>query len=123
MGIKKNILVVDDEEGIRITFEFFLANEGYDVATAESYDECLTLLADKKFDVIFADIFLGKETGFDLIKELRIRNVTCPIIIITGDPTVEGFSTATALGVVDYIPKPVLKEELLNAVNEALKRS
>jgi len=122
MGIKKNILVVDDEEGIRITFEFFLANEGYDVATAEGYDECLALLADKKFDVIFADIFLGEKTGFDLIRELRLRNVTCPVIIITGDPTAEGFSIANALGVIDYIPKPVLKDALLNAVNGALNR-
>ena len=122
MGIKKNILVVDDEEGIRITFEFFLSNEGYDVSTAESYDECLVLLMEKEFDVIVADIFLGEKTGFDLISELRARNVNCPVLIITGDPTAEGYTTANTLGAIDYIPKPVLKDTLLNAVSEALNR-
>ena len=79
------ILVIDDEESIRFTFERFLTTEGHIVATAASCGEALARINDTSFDVVFADIILGDGTGIDILREIRARGLSCPVIMITGD--------------------------------------
>ena len=115
------ILVIDDEESIRFTFERFLTTEGYIVATAESCSEALARINETSFDVVFADIILGDGTGIDILREIRARGLSCPVIMITGDPGVETAADSIRLGAFDYIPKPVNQESLLHATRTALK--
>ena len=120
MKSRSKILVVDDEESIRFTFEDFLSGEGYDVTTAINYNDALTVLDQKEFDLIIIDIILGGKTGLDLVKEIRARDLRCQVIIITAFPTAESLSDAYKKDVFDYISKPVLKDELLRVTREAL---
>lgn len=121
MENKRKILVIDDEESIRFTFESFLTDEGHDVATAKDYDEAFTAIDETDFDLIFADIILGAKTGIDVIREIRRRNLNCLVIMITGDPTLETASEALRLGAFDYISKPVRQDLLIHLTEIALK--
>jgi PAS domain S-box-containing protein len=115
------ILVVDDEESIRFTFENFLSDIGHEVATAKDYDEALDRLHDSDFDLIFMDIVLGGKTGIDLLKEVKKRNLSCPVVMITGYPNVETASDALRSGAFDYIFKPVKQDALLHTAGMALQ--
>lgn len=119
--MKEKILVVDDDRAIRATFEGLLLEEGYGVATAEDYHEALTRLDETDFDLIFADIFLGDKTGIDLLREVRKRGMSNPVVMITGDPNIDTASEALRLGAFDYIPKPVRQRTLLHVTGMALQ--
>lgn len=117
------ILVIDDEESLRNTFQFFLQNEGYSpVVTASTYEEALNEINDRHFDLIISDIVLGGSTGIDLLRRVRELGHTCPVVMITGYPTVETASEAVRLGAFDYIPKPVEKQTLLKTARLALRQ-
>ena len=120
MKIRSRILVVDDEESIRFTFESFLSEEGYDVTTAINYNDALAVLDQKEFDLIIIDIILGGKTGLDLVEEIRARDLRCQVVIITAFPTVENISDAYKEDVFEYISKPVRKDYLLRVTKEAL---
>ncbi len=115
------ILVIDDEEGIRFTFEKFLSDEGYMVETATGSVEALEKLERQEFDLIFADIRLDGRTGIDILKETRERNLICPVVIITGFPDIKTSTEALRLGAYDYIVKPVRKLTLLRITKMALQ--
>ncbi len=122
MEKRHRILVIDDEESIRYTFESFLLDEGYAVDTAKGYHEAVALINNADFDMIFADVILpGGKSGIDVIREVRERNLDCPVVMITGDPNVESASDAVRLGAFDYIPKPVRQDTLLRVAAMALK--
>jgi PAS domain S-box-containing protein len=115
------ILIVDDEESIRFTFDSFLSDEGHEVATAGEYNEALEVLSRNDFDLIFMDIVLGGKTGIDLLKEIKNRGLNCQVVMITGYPNVETASAALRLGAFDYIFKPVKQEILLHITGMALQ--
>jgi len=119
--MKAKILVIDDEEGIRFTFKKFLSDNGYVVTAAQDFDEAVGSIAKTDFDVIFADIILKGKTGIDILREIKERNLNCPVIMITGYPNIETASDAIRLGAFDYIPKPVQKDTLLHVTNTALQ--
>jgi PAS domain S-box-containing protein len=119
--MNSKILVVDDEESIRYTFESFLSENGHEVATAGEFDEALAQIRENDFDLIFTDIILGGRTGLELLHELKKMNSTCPVVIITGFPNIDTASDAVRLGAFDYIFKPVRQETLLHTAKMALK--
>jgi PAS domain S-box-containing protein len=122
MGDRARILVIDDEESIRFTFETFLSDEGYSVTTARDYGEALAMVEGSVFDLVFADIILGGgRTGIDLMREARERNLDCSFVIVTGAPNVESASEAVRLGAFDYISKPVHQGTLLRVAKMALR--
>ena len=114
------ILVVDDEESIRFTFQNFLEDEGLTTSTAANYDDALEMVQETQFDLIFIDIILGGKTGMDLLKAVKQAAPDTEVIIITGAPTVETASRALRLGALDYIVKPVRQETLLRITDLAL---
>lgn len=114
------ILVVDDEKGLRLTFQSFLADEGYEVSTAEDFETGLAQLTGQDFDLVISDIILGDKTGLDIVREVKKRNPACPVVLITGYPNLETASEAVRLGAFDYIPKPVVQDALLRVARQAL---
>ncbi|KJS28945.1 MAG: Fis family transcriptional regulator [Desulfatitalea sp. BRH_c12] len=120
--MNSRILVVDDEESIRYTFEVFLSDEGHAVACAGSYSEALALVAETRFDLIYADIIMENGTGIDLLKAVRQIYPELPVIMITGMPRVETATDALRNGAMDYIVKPILQDDLVRSVRTALKR-
>ena len=118
-----SILVIDDEESLRLTFQLFLQRQGYEqVLTASSFEEALTTISEHEFDLIISDIVLEGTSGIDLLRRIREMGVECPVVMVTGYPNVETASEAVRLGAFDYIPKPVDKETLLKTARLALRQ-
>jgi two-component system, NtrC family, response regulator HydG len=115
------ILIVDDEASIRLTFEMFLAREGYGpITTAATIDEALAAIQTQDFDLIISDIVLEGARGTDLLRKIRKTGIECPVVMITGFPNLDSASEAVRYGAFDYISKPVNKETLLRFVRQAL---
>lgn len=119
--MKANILLIDDEEALRFTFERFLQNEGYEVSSAGNYNEAIKIFSGAAFDLVISDIILGEKTGIDVLQAVREKNACVPVIIITGQPTAETASEALRLGAFDYVFKPVSKKTLLHTADMALQ--
>ncbi len=115
------ILIIDDEETIRYAFESFLTDEGHIVAAAGGIEEARRMIAESAFDLVFADIFVGAEKGTEILRAVRERGLNCPVVMITGSPTLETASEAVRLGAFDYVPKPVRQRTLLDITERALK--
>ena len=96
-----HVLVVDDEESIRYTFEVFLSDEGYTVFSAANCDEGIALLRQKDIDLIFADIILPGRSGVDLLKEAKEILPNVPVIMITGAPSVDTAAESLRMGAFD----------------------
>ncbi|MCG8614916.1 MAG: sigma 54-interacting transcriptional regulator, partial [Desulfobacterales bacterium] len=115
------ILVVDDEESIRYSFETFLKNEGYEVACAPDLDSGLSLVASQVPDLIFSDIILKDDNGLKLLEKVNELGLFSPVIMITGQPSIDTAAEAVRLGAYDYMVKPIVKESLLRVCRTALK--
>lgn len=119
--MKEKILVVDDEEGIRYSFSFFLTEDGFKVSTAASYSEAVGLINTYNYDLIFADIVLDQKSGIDLLKEAGRVQPTTPVVMITGVPSIETATESLRIGALDYIVKPIRHDTLLRVTSVALK--
>ncbi len=119
--MKSKILIVDDEENIRFGFKMILADQGHDVMTAMNFDSALKIISDTTPDLIITDIILGGYTGIDLLHEIKNRELSCPVIMITGEPNIETSAEAVRLGAFDYITKPIRKETLLRITAHGLQ--
>ena len=118
MGAK--ILIVDDEPSLRKTFSAFLTGDGHEVVTAGSYKEAVQQTEQTDFDLIFSDIQLGGQTGIDLLRSLKEKEISCPVIMVTGFPNMETATEAVRLGAHDYLSKPVFRDDLLKVTRSAL---
>lgn len=119
--MKKKILIIDDEENIRYTFENFLVDEGYEVLSAKNYRDALVAIDDSDLDLIFSDILLDDKSGIDILRYVKEKNLNCPVVMITGIPDMGTATEALRLGAFDYVPKPVLQDTLLRVAKVALQ--
>ncbi|HDO29988.1 MAG TPA: sigma-54-dependent Fis family transcriptional regulator [Desulfobacteraceae bacterium] len=119
---KMPILIVDDDEGIRITFERFLVREGYGpIVTASNVAGALAAVREHVFDLVIFDFTLEGERGVSLLQQLREAGVDCPVVVITGFLDVDSASEIVRMGAFDYVPKPVNKQTLLRFTAQALR--
>lgn len=117
------ILIVDDEESLRLTFEKFLKRQGYDtVIGVSSFDEATAALKAHEFDLIISDIVLRGASGIDLLRQVKESGHQCPVVMITGYPNIETAAEAVRLGAFDYLPKPVKKDALLRVAADAIEQ-
>ena len=119
--MQEKILVVDDEEGIRFSFNIFLSEAGYFVNTAATYDEAIDLIEKSTYDLIFADIVMDYQTGINLLKVAKRLQPNTPVVMITGVPSIETATEALRIGALDYIIKPIRQDTLLKVTTMALK--
>lgn len=117
----QRILVVDDEESIRFTFDAFLSEAGYTVHSARSLSACLKKIDQQGFDLIFMDIMLGRDSGLEALRECKKRLQHTPVVMITGAPEVHTAAEAMRGGAFDYVPKPLRQETLLRVTRVALE--
>jgi two-component system, NtrC family, response regulator HydG len=122
-GQTDRILIVDDEESLRLTFELLLKRAGYESVTGVSnFDDAITTIEKENFDLIISDIVLQGASGIDLLRRIKEMGKSCPVVMITGYPNIETAAEAVRLGAFDYVPKPVKKDELLKIVALALEK-
>lgn len=118
------ILVVDDEEDICAILKFNLSKEGYEVVTANSAEEALTLDI-ASFNLLLLDVMMGGMSGFELTGKLKTDPKTAgvPVIFITARDTEDDAVEGLDLGADDYISKPFSIREVVSRVKAVLRRS
>ena len=122
--MKQKILVVDDEETLREGLKFNLEAEGYEVDTAGSAEEALTLqLGD--YNLILLDIMMGEISGVQLARILKANPATSsvPVVFCTARDSEDDMVSGLELGADDYITKPYSLRTLLARVRSVLRRS
>jgi len=117
-----NILIVDDEAGVRGSLGAVLRDEGYSVEVAESGEACLETVAQRIPDLILLDIWLPGMDGLATLERLRERRVDSQVIMISGHASVEAAVRATKLGAFDFIEKPLSIEKTVLAVRNGLRQ-
>ena len=124
MESKKRILVVDDEQDLLEILKFNLETEGYEVSTACSAEEALTLNVGT-FDLLLLDVMMGGMSGFAMAKRLKTDPATAniPIIFLTARDTENDTVTGFNLGADDYISKPFSIREVLVRIRAVLRRT
>lgn len=115
-----SILIVDDEQTLRMTFEALLGDAGYATRSASNFDDAVAALETGEFDTVIADIVLGGKSGIDLLERIQQMRPGLPVVMITGQPTVDTASAALRLGAHDFVVKPVNKDMLLRAARSAV---
>jgi len=117
----KNILIVEDEEGIVQFLKQGLEEEGYIISAAKDGKEGLKLFQNDKFDLLLLDWMLPKMTGLELCKTIRQENNKVPIIFLTAKDTVQETVEGLKSGANDYIKKPFSFDELLERIKVQLR--
>src|SRR5882672_1278637 len=115
-----NILIVDDESGIRDSLRGVLEDDGYKTDEAESGELCLDLLETHAFDVVLLDVWLPGMDGLDTLQKIRALDNPPEVIVISGHATIETAVRATKLGAFDFLEKPLSVENTLILVKNAL---
>jgi two-component system nitrogen regulation response regulator NtrX len=116
-----NILIVDDEPGIRQSLKGALEDEGYKAAAAESGESCLELLKKRRFDVVLLDIWLPGMDGLETLEKIKQSEDAPEVIMISGHGTIETAVRATKLGAFDFLEKPLSLEKMLILVKNAVE--
>ena len=115
-----NVLIVDDESGIRESLKGVLEDEGYKVSEAESGEACLELLRKHSFDAIFLDVWLPGIDGLDTLQKIKDADQSAEVIMISGHGTIETAVRATKLGAFDFLEKPLSLEKTLILLKNAI---
>lgn len=115
-----NALVVDDDPGIRQSIRLCLEAAGGQALGVSSPAAAMSALERGSFDVVLLDLWLGSESGIDLIEPIRSASPRAGIVVITAFATFDSAVSALRLGAVDYLPKPFSPEQVRVAVRRAM---
>lgn len=113
------ILVVDDEEVVRLSHLRTLSEERYNVKAVMDGNEALQAMGQHPFDVVLLDLRMPGIDGMSVLKTIKEKWPESEVIVITGYPAVESAKEAVALGAYDYLCKPVGPDDVINATNSA----
>lgn len=119
-----HVLVVDDDVVIRRLCAVTLEAEGWQVTTAPGGEEAIEIAAANRdqLDCIVSDVNMPGGGGFELLRQMRDRDEDVPVLLMTGDPSLEGAVTAIEGGAVCYLAKPFSPESLAESVARASRR-
>lgn len=117
---KKRILVADDDQATRETLLELLTDEEYDVAVAADGQEAVAQLSSFQPDLVLTDFNMPGLDGMDVLAHVKNVYPTTPVIIFTADTTIDAKRRAHALGVQDYLNKPLDLTDTLKRIAQAL---
>ncbi|MCU0453024.1 MAG: response regulator [Bacteroidetes bacterium] len=119
---KKTILIVDDEESIRLIASQYLTFAGFRTVTANNHGEAMELAQKEPVRLILADVMMPGKSGFDLLRDLRHHPATrhIPVVIVTALRTAADAETARISGAADVLVKPVDGRELQSLAKRLL---
>lgn len=116
------VLLVDDEENVRLALRTYLRKQGYEVAAAASADEALAHLERETFDFVVTDVRMPGKSGMDLLAAVRQRTPFTTVIVMSAYGSVDQALDAIKAGAYDYVAKPFKPEELLLVLRKAEER-
>ncbi len=118
-----NILVVDDELGIRDLLSEILNDEGHSVDVAENATQARAARLSASYDLVLLDIWMPDTDGISLLKEWSTGGLlTMPVIMMSGHATIDTAVDATRIGAFSFLEKPITLQKLLKAVEQGLAR-
>jgi two-component system phosphate regulon response regulator OmpR len=120
-GVDNHLLIVDDDERIRMLLQKFLIRQGFFVTAARDAAHARRVLAGLDFDLIVLDVMMPGEDGITLCRSLR-ENSTTPILLLTAKGETDNRIEGLEAGADDYLPKPFEPKELLLRINAILRR-
>jgi DNA-binding NtrC family response regulator len=117
------ILVVDDEIGIRELLSEILGDEGHSVHLAENAQQARDSREHNPIDLVLLDIWMPDTDGVTLLKDWAAGGkLTMPVIMMSGHATIDTAVEATRIGALDFLEKPIALQKLLKAVEQGLAR-
>jgi serine phosphatase RsbU (regulator of sigma subunit) len=118
-----HILVIDDEPVVRESLAVYLSDSGFQVDTARSGDEGLAIFRNKRPDLVICDLRMPLFDGLDVLKAINAESSETPVIVVSGQGSMNDVVTALRNGAVDYLFKPLIELEVLeHSVRRALER-
>lgn len=117
---KTKILVVDDEEVVRLSYARSLSGEHCNVNVVRDGKDALQMMGQHSFDVVLLDLRMPGMDGMTVLKTIKEKWPDSEVIIITGYPAVESAKEAVMLGAYGYLAKPVGPEDVIKAANGAV---
>src|SRR5690242_16092012 len=117
-----NILIVDDESGIRHSLKGVLEDEGYRVQVTQDGEACLDLLRKRPFEVVLLDVWLPGMDGLDTLQKIKESEDGPEVVIISGHGTIETAVRATKLGAFDFLEKPLTIEKVTVVLHNAVQQ-
>ena len=121
--MNERILIVEDEEALRMTLIDRLGSEGYDVEFASDGQQGLDKATQNAYDLVLLDVMLPRKSGFDVCREIRAAGMAVPILILTARGQSADKVVGLKIGADDYVTKPFDTMELLARVEALLRRS
>lgn len=120
MNTRTRILIVDDEEVVRLSYMRILASADCQVKAVWSWAQVHQSMQEQPFDVVLLDLRMPGMDGLSVLRELKARWPESEVIIITGYPTLASAKEAVTLGAYDYLTKPVGPQQVIDAANAAM---
>jgi two-component system, NtrC family, response regulator AlgB len=116
-----NLLIVDDEKNIRGHLATFFHERGYEVQTAESGQQALSMFSDQSTDLVLTDYRMAEMNGHELLRRIKERNPDVMVILMTAYATVENAVAAMKDGAYDYLTKPFSLDQVQHSIERALE--
>lgn len=116
---KKKILIVDDDKSITTVFKMMLEEQDYNVHTASSGKEAISL-TEPSYDLVILDIKLPDITGDEVAKVMKERGMADNIVLMTGYPELEDCIDSLGVGIQEILIKPISPDEVLRVAKEVL---
>lgn len=120
MKEKTRILVVDDEEIVRLSHRRILAGDDCNVETVLDGGEALRIMEQQAVDVVLLDLRMPGMDGMSILKTIKERWPEIEVVIITGYPSIETAKEAIQLGAYDYLTKPVDPDDVIKVASGAV---
>src|SRR5262245_41344001 len=117
-----SILIVDDEPGIRQSLTGVLEDEGFNVSSVASGEECLRALEKRLYACVLLDVWLPGIDGIETLKRLKAAYPDLSVVMISGHGRIETAVRATKLGAFDFIEKPLSLEKTVLVVKNAIRQ-
>ena len=116
------VLLVDDEENVRLALRTYLRKQGYDVAAAANVDEALALMSADAFDFVVTDVRMPGKSGLELLAAIKERGAGTTVIVMSAYGSIDQALEAIKAGAYDYVAKPFKPEELALVLRKAEER-
>jgi DNA-binding NtrC family response regulator len=117
---RRNVLVVDDEEGVRRSCSRSLEGASCDVEAVPDGSEALRAMERNAFDLVMLDLRLPGTDGMTVLRTIKERWPESEVVVMTGYPSIESAKEAIRLGACDYLEKPVGPDEIIKAASSAM---
>jgi DNA-binding NtrC family response regulator len=122
MCAKPNVLIVDDDEVVRLSHLRSLKSACRDIEAVGDGADALRVMEQQRFDVVLLDLRMPGMDGMSVLREIKQKWPESEVVVITGYPTIETAKEAVRLGAYDYLAKPVGPVEVINATDAAITR-